>query len=495
MISKKLFLSVVFLWGMVVNSIPAHAFGLLVEHALYANNEPAKLVDFEKQGVKNELDIYKELLTQIGATAEIRKVLGDTRVTYEKDRLIATIKDYDTIMRSLMFFQVRDKDLIKGSNNTAFTKFYNQLEASSQKTTSLFGTQSANNMYDASVVLKKVLNNPKSPILQAKNNVHQFVSNPLDAGTNYKDTMFLHAYYKNNDKNRVPASIIETLRTYRQSLINEVATRNFLLGIYARAYLAERAEGNGIGRYLYGYDVVLWDEDPWLRKWNIIGGFFAAITGFWESQWQGLQTISQFLSDLFSGGKSSSADVTVSSKEESVDISSLSYGAATDIPIKPLQGDGGLCTLDNASKKSTRDQYMECIWDKFYSSKKGDEAVIYSLSGKEKSEMRVITANIRQMLSINTIMWVRASLELSNLILLSAAELEMEAVLATTITDNFWINPASYETWGDKICPVSTDKDDAADGTSWLQDCLTEKERLWLTPSFDWDKAVKDGSK
>jgi len=99
------------------------------------------------------------------------------------------------------------------------------------------------------------------------------------------------------------------------------------------------------------------------------------------------------------------------------------------------------------------------------------------------------------MIAINTIMWVRASLEVSTLILLSSAQLEMEAILAMMGTDWFWIYPPSNTAWGEGKCLSSTDTEDKLDGTGWSQTCMTEQERLWLTPSFDWTEIDLGGAK
>ena len=76
--------------------------------------------------------------------------------------------------------------------------------------------------------------------------------------------------------------------------------------------------------------------------------------------------------------------------------------------------------------------------------------------------------------------------------LLSSAHLELEAAKAMASLDdgNYWINPAEDLIWGKTICPLPDNEEEQKqdDGTRWTQDCLSEQERRWLAPSFDWEK-------
>lgn|GEM_PF-3868860 len=520
MVNKKTYLLGLILTGaLFAFPLKAGAFGLVVEHVLFTYDEPTKLVDIEKSTTEAQLDLHQNLVTQVGATTLIRQTLGDNRIMYEKDRLIETLKDYDTIMRSLLFFQIRDKNLINDSKNKAFKSFYTKLLGGVSAAAMSSGLNSAV-MADAWSILSNVLNNPVSPILQEKNSNTALLADPTLAGANFKDTQFLHAY-TTKDKKRVPDAIDETMYTYRQALINEVATRNFLLGIYARSYLAERAEGNGIGRYLYGNEVILWDGqiDPWEKSLNIVGGLAGAITGTFESA---LGAASSLLTDLLEKGVVGTVAGAISSAVDTAtsiinaltgrapatapidnvartpidppeaQITTLYSGAAMDIKTESLQD---VCQNNPLSSKAPRDQYMECIWNKFIESKNTNMPVNYTFTGKEKAQNRIVATSIRQMIAINTIMWVRASLEVSTLILLSSAQLEMEAILAMMGTDRFWIYPPSNTAWGTGKCLATTDIEDKLDGTGWSQTCMTEQERLWLTPSFDWTEVDLGGAK
>ena len=521
MVNKKTYLLGLILAGaLLAFPLKADAFGLVVEHVLFTHDEPTKLADIEKNTSEMQLDLHQNLVTQVGATALIRQVLGDTRIMYEKDRLIETLKDYDTIMRSLLFFQIRDKSLINDEKNKAFKSFYSKLLGGVSAAAMSSGLNSAV-MADAWSILSNVLNNPVSPILQEKGSSTALLSDPTLAGENFKATQFLHAY-TTKDRKRIPSAIDETMYTYRQALINEVATRNFLLGVYARSYLAERAEGNGIGRFLYGNEVILWDGqiDPWEKSLNIVGGLSGAITGTFNSA---IINFTSFISDVLEKGVvetvtdaiTSAVDTAASiinsltgrtpasvsesfvekthipSIEEEYKITTTS-GAAIDIRTESLQD---ACPTNPLSTKAPRDQYMECIWNKFMESKNTNEPVNYTISSKDKAKNRIIATSIRQMIAINTIMWVRASLEVSTLILLSSAQLEMEAILAMMGTDWFWIYPPSNTAWGTGKCLSSTDTEDKLDGTGWSQTCMTEQERLWLTPSFDWSEIDLGGAK
>jgi len=497
----------------------AGAFGLVVEHVLFTHDEPAKLADIEKNTSEMQLDLHQNLVTQVGATSLIRKTLGDTRIMYEKDRLIETLKDYDTIMRSLLFFQIRDKSLISDDKNKAFKSFYGKLLGGVSVAAMSSGVNSAV-MADAWSILSNILNNPISPILQERGSDTTLLHDPALAGDNFKATQFLHAY-TTKDKKRIPSAIDETMFTYRKALINEVATRNFLLGVYARSYLAERAEGNGIGRFLYGNEVVLWDGqiDPWEKSLNIVGGLAGAVTGTFENM---LHYATSFLSDVLEKGLIETVSDAITSAVDtatsiinsltgktpavtgsgfvektptgSADFAQITTpaGVAIDIKSEDLRN---VCPINPVSTKAPRDQYMECIWNKFMESKNTNAPVNYTITGKEKAERRIIATSIRQMIAVNTIMWVRASLEVSTLILLSSAQLEMEAILAMMSTDWFWIYPPSNTAWGAERCPISADSEDKVDGTGWSQTCMTEQERLWLTPSFDWTEVDLGGAK
>ena len=519
MVNKKTYLLGLILTGaLLAFPLKADAFGLVVEHVLFTHDEPTKLADIEKNTTDMQLDLHQNLVTQVGATALIRQTLGDVRIMYEKDRLIETLKDYDTIMRSLLFFQIRDKSLISDEKNKAFKSFYGKLLGGVSAAAMSSGLNSAV-MADAWAILSNILNNPVSPILQDKDNSGALLSDPTLAGENFKATQFLHAY-TTKDRKRIPSAIDETMYTYRQALINEVATRNFLLGVYARSYLAERAEGNGIGRFLYGNEVILWDGqiDPWEKSLNIVGGLSGAITGNFTSA---LRTITTFISDALEKGVLETVTDAVTSAVDTAAsiINSLTgrtpatvseglvdntlipdgeyhitttSGAATDIKSESLQD---ICPDNPLNPRAPRDRYMECIWNKFMESKNTNAPVNYTLSSKDKAERRIIAASIRQMIAINTIMWVRASLEVSTLILLSSAQLEMEAILAMMSSDWFWIYPPSNTAWGEGKCLSSTDTEDKLDGTGWSQTCMTEQERLWLTPSFDWTEIDLGGAK
>lgn len=432
----------------------AVAFGYAVRHVMYENGEEQLLSVKEEQGLDMSKKIHNEMVKQVGLTQQLRSSLGDTRIMYEKDRLIGTLEDYDTIMRSLLFFQTRDSDVIGSKKNKNFA-IYNDMMGTGNAKAKMEGGELVN----VGEVIGAAFKGLPSAILRNPDKEDGLL--PLDkialAGDIVGGKFFIHAYTK-SEQNAVPATVHKLIKAYRSSFANDVSARNYVLGMYARAYLAERAMGNGIGRHLYGKDEIIDTENnPWRESLNIIGG--------------------------------------LKRLENSAFVGALKTEAQTI--ANAIAGDNTVVGACKAAKNTN--EVKTCIWQIFSGTGAvGKEAAKtgvldrpFSYTKAEKDVNRISITGIRQQISLNTIMWIRASLEVSTLMLLTSAQLELEAAMALSTLDdgNYWINPADGLIWGETICPLPEGEDAADDdGTRWAQNCLSEQERGWLTPSFDWDK-------
>lgn len=436
----------------VMPSQQAMAFGYVVRHVMYENGEEQLLAVKEKQNLDIAKELHDEMVKQVGLTQQIRSSLGDTRVMYEKDRLIGTLQDYDTIMRTLLFIQTRDVSLLDEKKNKNFLSFKNFVKENQGSS----GDLEEGEFVDPVEVIGSSLDTLPSLIIRQPNNKNAILGadDSALAGDVVGGRFFIHAY-TDTEKKRVPSDVKNLVAAYRKSFANDVAVRSYILAAYARAYLAERASGNGIGRHLYGSDEIIDEQnDPWKDSLNIISG------------------VSNIGSNFVSALKSKTQTATSSRKE---------YTFMTE-----------------CSGGSNINDVKNCIWQKFSAGKginasgDGVDAYTFSYTQKGKNDNRIPITSIRQQISLNTIMWIRAALEVSTLMVLTSAQLELEAALALASLDddNYWINPADNLIWGTRECPFSSEtepKGAADDGTRWTQDCLSPQERGWLTPSFDWE--------
>ncbi len=435
----------------------AAAFGYDVKHVLYENGHEQLLRAKENQSLIAAEYVYGEIAGQVINTRNIRSSLGDTRMIYEKDRLIGTLIDYDTIMRSLLFVQTRDESLIAKDSNKNFEKLLLRFSQGDKNTLlNMKGgkLQNLNELIGASLKGKipDLLANPEP----GKSEERLTASNSKLSGYGVGGKFFIHAY-NDGEKNLVPENINKLVSAYRQTFAKETALRNYILAVYARTYLAERAAGNGIGRHLYGNEEIMdTANNPWRKELNIFAGLAKTIKG------------TAFNSAL--------KDKTNTYGKKTVDI--------TDI-----------CKAQDVTA------LKKCIWQAFsHEGQVGSDAVnsgalkqSFSYTDKDKEEQRIPVTSIRQQISLNTIMWIRASLEVSTLTLLSSALLELEAVNSLVSLDdgNYWINPADNLIWGNnRNCSITKENKEISmedsDGTCWTQDYLSAKEKEWLAPSFDW---------
>ncbi len=416
---------------------PVRAFGILVNHL--TNEESglgipsAELVDTEKKIQQNELAIQENLKQQVSDSRKIRSTLGDTYITYEKDRLIETLKDFDTVMRAQLYFQTRNRKLLDIKENQNFKFFYDdqssnipfsrQLEDLKSADLSMLeelnkelneaATQSVDAMDFSGEEAKpvkqitkekllnlygSVLKRPVPELIKAENDRYA-LADPFSVAARYKKNFFIHV--KEDERLKVSPEHKATINLYRLYMAKDAALRNYLLGMYVRTYLAERGNADGIDRYLYGDKIIIKENNGELNPWAIA-----------NEAWSG--------ANKFVGGI-----------------------------LDSLWGLLGQKQTESGSGSA-------------------EEIAGSSASAPEKPIMTV--TNARQAISLNTILWVRADLEMASLIMLTAAQLELAAVLQTiSHNEEFWLNTDYDKIWGDS---------------------LTSEDKKWLMPVFDLNNEV-----
>ena len=466
-------------------------FGYVVRHVLYENENEQLLVNKEGENFELAKKIHDEMVKQVGYTQQIRSSLGDERVMYEKDRMIATLEDYDNIMRSLLFFQTRDKNLLSETKNQNF-KVIRELASSAK------GMKSDKVLFNVGKVMDKLLGGVNPSMILRKPADKTSLLEPEQAATAgdvIGGKFFIHAYTQKAQK-KVPSEMHNLVSSYRTSFANDVAKRNYILSMYARAYLAERSNGNGIGRHLYGSEELIdKDANPWSKKLNIIAG----VRKITDSKF-----VSALKTKTYTPARQPKAEASESGGGGGGGlfggIVSFFQGIA-DAITGGGGGDSSVTNIVDACKNSKDMTALKlCIWEAFSGTGdvgkklKDTDALnkAFSFAKEEMDDNRIPITSIRQQISLNTIMWLRATLEVSSLMILTSAHLEQEAAQAlSSLQDKeYWINPTDQMIWGETICDVPEELDyglEEDDGTRWKQDCLSEQERLWLTPSFDWE--------
>lgn len=430
---RRLFLlSVVSLWVFFHTVSSAFSFGILVNHLTYKDSDTgipdSELVDTEKEIQQKELAIQKNLQQQISDSRKIRSSLGDTYVTYEKDRLIETLKDFDTIMRAQLYFQTRNRKLLDIKENQNFKLFYNEQgnqEPFSKQLEELAGSDISkledlnkelielssktvegydyygNQAEETNKITKEkllelyrsVLNRPVPELIKSDSNRYE-VTDPFTVAARYKKNFFIHE--KEEDRLKVTSEHKATIDLYRLYMVKDAALRNYLLGMYVRTYLAERSNADGIDRYLYGDKIIVKARDGELNPWAVA-----------NEVWSGANKFVGDILDSLWGVFGQKTEGTTGGAEEIAENSTLS---TVEKPIMSI-------------------------------------------------------TNARQAISINTLLWVRADLEIASLIMLTASQLEMEALLQTlSHNEKFWLNTDYDKLWGDT---------------------LTDEERQWLMPLFN----------
>ncbi|MBR7158681.1 MAG: hypothetical protein IKD08_03245 [Alphaproteobacteria bacterium] len=413
----------------------ASAFGFLVNHLTYKELDSAipdmELVEVEREIQQHELDIQKSLMQQVSDSRKLRSSLGDTYITYEKDRLIETLKDFDTIMRAQMYFQTRNRKLLDIKENQNFRLFYESQNTNTPFSRQIEELQTAglekleelnrelqamaaklpenvdyygNKKEEEPKVTKEklvslyqsVLKRPVPELIKADANRYE-VAEVFDVAPRYKKNFFIHV--KEDERLKVTPERKATIDLYRLYMVKDAALRNYLFGMYVRTYLAERSNADGIDRYLYGDKIIVKSDDGGLNPWAVA-----------NEVWSGAN---KFVGDLLN-----SLWGVLGQNTESADGGKIAESSASNAAEKPIMS----------------------------------------------------ITNARQAISINTLLWVRADLEIASLIMLTASQLEMEVMLQTlSHNEKFWLNTDYDKIWG---------------GT------LSNEDKKWLMPLFDANNEV-----